>query len=84
MPELTLEERLEVESDRRRRVNAAFRLGSEASPGASGPGWLGPLATGIAIAIAVALVMGVITLARTTSTSSNPSAAPTVTSSPNR
>jgi hypothetical protein len=83
MPDLTPDDLLEIESDRRRRLNAAFRLGSEAPPGAGGPGWLGPLAAGIAIAVAVALVAGVITLARASSTGS-PSATPAVTSSPSR
>ncbi len=84
MPELTPEDLLEIESDRRRRVNAAFRLGSEAPPGAPGPRWLGPLAAGIAIALAVALVAGVITLARVGSSGGSPSATPAVTSSPSR
>lgn len=82
MTALTLEERLEVESDRRRRVSAAFRLGSEASPASAGLSWLGPLAAGIAIAIAVALVIGVVTLAR--SSAGSPAATPPVTSSPGR
>ena len=64
MPELTPEEQLEVEADRRRRVTAAFRLGSEATPGTSGPSWIGPIAAGIAIALAIALVIAVITLVR--------------------
>jgi hypothetical protein len=64
MPELTPEEMLEVESDRRRRVTAAFRLGSEASPGTTGPSWIGPIAIGLAVALAIALVMGVIALAQ--------------------
>jgi len=64
MPELTPEEQLEVDADRRRRVTAAFRLGSEATPGTSGPAWIGPVAAGIGIALAIALVIGVITLVR--------------------
>jgi len=64
MPELTSEEQLEVEADRRRRVTAAFRLGSEATPGTWGPSWIGPIAAGVAIALAIALVIGVITLVR--------------------
>lgn len=64
MPELTPEEQLEIQADRRRRVTAAFRLGSEATPGTSGPSWIGPIAAGIAIALAIALVIGVITLVR--------------------
>jgi hypothetical protein len=83
MPDLTPDDLLEIESDRRRRVNAAFRLGSEAPPGAPGPRWIGPLVAGIAIAVAVALIAGVITLARASSTSSPP-ATPAVTTSPSR
>jgi hypothetical protein len=64
MPELTPEEQLEVEADRRRRVTAAFRLGSEVTPATSGPTWLGPIAAGIALALAIALVVGVIVLVR--------------------
>ncbi len=64
MPKLTPDEQLEVEADGRRRVTAAFRLGSEATPGTSGPSWFGPIAAGIGIALAIALVIGVITLVR--------------------
>jgi hypothetical protein len=62
MTELSPEETLEVEADRQRRVTAAFRLGSEASPRAPGLSAVAQLATGIAIAIAVALILGVIAL----------------------
>lgn len=62
MPELGPDEQLEVEADRRRRVMAAFRLGSEATPGTPNPSWIGPLAAGAAIALAIALVVGVVTL----------------------
>lgn len=62
MPELAPEDKLEVEADRRRRVAAAFRLGSEATPGTPSPSWIGPMAAGLAIAIAIALVAGVVTL----------------------
>jgi hypothetical protein len=83
MPELTPEEMLEVESDRRRRVTAAFRLGSEASPATTGPSWIGPLAAGIAIALAIALVMGVIALAQS-STGGGASKSPAIVSTPAR
>jgi len=83
MPDLTPDDLLEIESDRRRRINAAFRMGSEAPPGAPGPSWLGPLAAGIAIAVAGALFAGVITLARASNTG-QPSATPAVTTSPSR
>jgi hypothetical protein len=62
MTELSPEETLEVEADRQRRVTAAFRLGSEASPRAAGLSAVAQLATGTAIAIAVALILGVIAL----------------------
>jgi hypothetical protein len=62
MPKLTPEEQLEVEADRRRRMTAAFRLGSEARPGTANPSWIGPLAAGIAFALAIALGIGVVTL----------------------
>ena len=57
MPELSPEDALEVEADLRRRVTSALRLGSEASPRASGPSAAGQLAAGIAIAVAIALVL---------------------------
>jgi hypothetical protein len=62
VPELGPEDQLEVEADRRRRVAAAFRLGSEATPGTPSPSRIGPLLAGAAIAIAIALVVGIVTL----------------------
>lgn len=62
MTELSPEDTLEIEADRQRRVTAAFRLGSEASPRAAGLSAAAQLATGVAIAIGVALIMGVIAL----------------------
>jgi hypothetical protein len=62
MTELSPEDALEVEADRRRRVTAAFRLGSEASPRASGISARGQLAAGMAIAVAIALIMAVVAL----------------------
>ncbi len=62
MTELSPEEALEVEADRRRRVTAAFRLGSEASPRATGLSARGQLAAGMAIAVVIALVMAVVAL----------------------
>jgi hypothetical protein len=81
MAELSPEDALEVEADRRRRVTAAFRLGSEASPRTSGPSSTGQLAAGMAIAIAVALVVGVLALAHgaTTSGGATHSPSPAVT-----
>jgi hypothetical protein len=69
MADLRPEDTLEVEADRQRRVTAAFRLGSEASPRASGPSSAGQLAAGTAIAIGVALILGVIALAHGAGTS---------------
>ena len=79
MPELTPDEMLEVEADRRRRVGTAFRLGSEASPATSGLSWIGPLVAGAAIALGVALVLGVISLAQGTSATGGTKASPTPT-----
>jgi hypothetical protein len=62
MTELSAEDTLEVEADRRRRVTAAFRLGSEASPRTGGLSAAAQLATGLAIAIGVTLILGVIAL----------------------
>ena len=83
MPDLSPEDELEIQSDRRRRVTAAFRMGSEAGPGTPGMSWWGPLAAGIAIALAIAVAIGVITLARAGNASSPPST-PAVTRSPAR
>ena len=62
MAELSPEDALEVEADRRRRVTAAFRLGSEATPRAAGLSARGQLAAGIAMAVAIALVTAVVAL----------------------
>lgn len=64
MTELSPEDALEVEADRQRRVTAAFRLGSEASPRAAGLSARGQLAAGMAIAVAIALIMAVVALTR--------------------
>ena len=78
MPELRPEELLEIEADRRRRITAAFRLGSHAAPGAAGPPWLGPLAAGVAIAVAIAMIVGIVTLAQHTSPGGTPTPSPIV------
>ncbi len=62
MTELSPEDALEVEADRRRRVTSAFRLGSEASPRAAGLSARAQLAAGMAITVGVALIMAVIAL----------------------
>ena len=80
MTELSPEDMLEVDADRRRRVGAAFRLGSEATPSTGGLAWAGPLAAGIAIALGTALILGVVTLAQGASASgTKASPTPTVT-----
>lgn len=79
MPDLTPEDQLEIESDRRSRVTAAFRLGTEAKPGSRGLAWSGPLLAGLALALLIALVMGVIALARATN-SGTPPATPSASS----
>jgi hypothetical protein len=64
--ELTTEEALEIESDRRRRVVAAFVLGAEARPDRpSLRPWRGFLG-GVGLAVAIALVVGVVGVARAT------------------
>jgi hypothetical protein len=62
MADLSPEEALEVEADRRRRVTGAFRLGSESSPRTTGPSSAAQLAAGLGIALAIALVVGVIAI----------------------
>jgi hypothetical protein len=76
MADFSPEDTLEIEADRQRRVTAAFRLGSEASPRASGPSSAGQLGAGLAIAIAVLLVLGVIALAQGTAGSGGASKSP--------
>jgi hypothetical protein len=84
MPELSPEDALEVEADRRRRVTSAFRLGSEASARTGGPRSAGQLAAGVAIALAIALVLGVIALAQGASTSGGASRSPAATVAPTK
>jgi hypothetical protein len=62
MPDMSPEDALEVEADRRRRVTGAFRLGNESSPTAREPSSAAQLAAGMAIAIAIMLVLGVIAI----------------------
>jgi hypothetical protein len=82
MPDLSPEDVLEIEADRQRRVTAAFRLGSEASPRTSGPSAAGQLGAGVAIAIAILLVLGVIALAQGAASSSGASHSPAPVASP--
>jgi hypothetical protein len=82
MPDLSPEDVLEIEADRQRRVTAAFRLGSEASPRTSGPSAAGQLGAGVAIAIAILLVLGVIALAQGAAGSSGASRSPAPVASP--
>ncbi len=78
------DEILEVEADRRRRVDEAFRLGSEASTAGAGLSWIGPLAAGAAIAIAIALILGIIALAQAASTSGGATRSPSPVVTPSR
>jgi hypothetical protein len=59
MTELSPEETLEVEADRRRRVSGALRVGSQLPQMASRPSGAGALAAGIAIGVAIAIALGV-------------------------
>lgn len=62
MAELSPEDALEVEAEHRRRVTAAFSLGSEASPRTAGPSSGAQLAAGFAIALVIAIALGVIAI----------------------
>jgi hypothetical protein len=76
MPEYSPEELLAIEANRRRRVTAAFRLGSQATEDTANPSWLYPLAIGVAITIAIALFLGIGTLAQSASRAPVPVATP--------
>jgi Tfp pilus assembly protein PilN len=76
LPDFSDEELLAIEADRRRRVTAAFRLGSQATAGSPGSSWLFPLAIGIAVAIAIALLLGIGTLVQNASHTTAPVATP--------
>jgi hypothetical protein len=60
----SLDEQLEIERDRRRRVVASLLYGAEARPSTMPPGAWGPLLAGLTIAAFIALVFGVATLIR--------------------
>ena len=62
MAELTPDDALEVEAERRRRVTGAFRLGSESSPRAGGPSSAAQLVAGFGMALVIAIVLGVIAI----------------------
>ncbi|TMD89981.1 MAG: hypothetical protein E6I73_09325 [Chloroflexi bacterium] len=76
MPDFSPDERLAIEADRRRRVTAAFRLGSKASGGAPGPAWVLPVVSGIAVAVVIGLFLGIVTLAQNASGGATRSPAP--------
>jgi hypothetical protein len=61
---LSLDERLEVERDRRRRMVAAILYGAEARPATTPPRMWGPVLAGVALGLFVALAVGVGTLVR--------------------
>jgi hypothetical protein len=61
----TLDEQLEVERDRRRRMVAALLYGREARPATVPPGAWAPLFAGIAVALFVVLLVAVGTLIHT-------------------
>jgi hypothetical protein len=61
---LSLDEQLEVERDRRRRMVAALLYGAEARPATTPPRAWGPLFAGVALGLFAALGAGVGTLIR--------------------
>jgi hypothetical protein len=61
---LSLDERIEVERDRRRRMVAAILYGAEARPATMPPRVWGPLLAGVALGLFAALAVGVGTLVR--------------------
>jgi len=72
----TLEEQLEIERDRRRRVVAALLSGAEARPATVPPSPWGPLAAGLTIAVAAVLVVAVVTLIRASLPGAKPAPRP--------
>lgn len=72
----SLDEQLEVERDRRRRVVAALLQGAEARPATTPPRPWGPLIAGLALAMFVVLVVGVATLIRASLPGAHPPAHP--------
>jgi hypothetical protein len=61
---LSLDDQLEVERDRRRRVVAALLYGAEARPATVPPGPWAPLLAGLAVAMFAVLAVGMGTLIR--------------------
>jgi hypothetical protein len=61
---LSLDERFEVERDRRRRMVAAILYGADARPATTPPRAWGPVLAGVALGLFVALAVGVGTLVR--------------------
>jgi hypothetical protein len=84
MGELSAEEMLEIEADRRRRVSGALRLGTQRPQTAARPTGLGALAAGLAIAVGIALVLGVIAVAQGTGSNGGASRSPAPIATPTR
>jgi hypothetical protein len=61
---LSLDERIEVERDRRRRMVAAILYGAEARPATMPPRAWGPAVAGVALGLFIALAVGLGTLVR--------------------
>ena len=79
----SLDELLEIERDRRRRLVAVLRYGAEARPSTVPPGPWGPLAAGVTLGLFLLLVVGVVTLIRASlpgsgTPAAHPSASPSV------
>jgi hypothetical protein len=61
---LSLDDQLEIERDRRRRVVAALVYGAEARPATVPPGPWAPLLAGLAVAMFAVLAVGLAVLIR--------------------
>jgi hypothetical protein len=60
----SLDDQLEIERDRRRRVVAALLYGAEARPQTTAPDPWAPLVAGLAVVILLVLIVGIGTLVR--------------------
>lgn len=75
----SLDEQLEIERDRRRRVVSALVYGAEARPQTTTPNPWAPMLAGFVIVVAVVLIVGLGTLIRASVAPAKPSPSPSVT-----